>query len=391
MQIKRGATMTFLDTNHVKLNELIRMFTNITNIAVGYYSKKFVISSAQQFWNENKNEKEIFPFLYKNVETVECFLHDKETAIYYFSLWVPTLEGFIIVGPYQSLDTLPEKCRVILQLTGMLHTDRTYVSEHQSVRTMMNSLVRHYFYYYPGIVQSDDWITKELNGFHADYVYYPYTLEKEFLDYFRETDPATFEVLSEIESQSNIKFGSGDPQRHLKNKLITIGTILSRTIIESGVPASEALTMNINYLFEIEKADNLRQLNELNSKILDSFFTMIQKERHETFTPFVRKIRDFIYAHLNERVDVQSVADHMNLSAGYVSTVFKQECGLSLKRYILEEKIKEAKRMLHYSDISISDIAVSLCFNDQTYFTKVFKKIAKQTPLQYRKNRPPLP
>ncbi|MFZ4451667.1 helix-turn-helix domain-containing protein [Salibacterium aidingense] len=234
-------------------------------------------------------------------------------------------------------------------------------------------------------------MTREMNGSSLDYIHYPYALEKEFLDYFKETHPETFEIMGELESRSNVEFGSREPVRHLKNKLIITCAILSRTLIETGVSAVQTMTINEQFLFEIEEAGTLRQLEELNSRILDSFYILVQKERNKKYSPFVRQIRDFIHRHLHEPVDVMMVAEYLNLTPGYVSTIFKKECGVSLKRYILEQKTKEAKRLILYSDLPLSEIAILLHFNDQTYFTKVFKRMTGQTPLQYRKQSPPLP
>ncbi|MGY4688529.1 helix-turn-helix domain-containing protein [Salibacterium sp. K-3] len=378
--------------NQSKIEELNRILEGATAISVGFYSKDFCTYTSRQFWMESEEAgASSFLFLYSNTESVECYLYDEETNSTYFSLWIPTLQGFIVVGPYQGGDSVPGKCLVTFKSKESGSSNpKPFISEHHYVRTLLNSMVRHYFYYYPGNEQGVDWVTNEMNESGADYIHYPYLLEKEFLDYFRHADPGSFEVMREIETQADMELGSSNPERHLRNKLIIICAVLTRTLIESGGSVPRVMKMSYTFLFEIEEASNLKELNTLNAKILDSFYVLVQKERNSSFSPFVRQIRDFIQSHIYNTIEVQMIADYMGITSNYVSTMFKQEYGVSLKRYILDQKVQEAKRLILYSDMSLSEIAACLSFNDQTYFTKVFKRVTGQTPFQYRRQSPPL-
>ena len=74
----------------------------------------------------------------------------------------------------------------------------------------------------------------------------------------------------------------------------------------------------------------------------------------------------------------------MELNPSYFSTLFKQSCGSSFKEYLNSIRIEESKKLLAATDRSILDIALSIGFEDQSYFTKVFKKYTGLTPKQYR-------
>lgn len=58
--------------------------------------------------------------------------------------------------------------------------------------------------------------------------------------------------------------------------------------------------------------------------------------------------------------------------------------GISLSEYIQKERVEEAKKILTLTTYSLVDICTWLNFNDQSYFTKVFKKFTSMTPKQYR-------
>ncbi|MFD2706959.1 helix-turn-helix domain-containing protein [Salibacterium lacus] len=378
--------MTISNSNHTKVNELISILSDMTGLAAGYYSSACHEKSAFQFAAPFSKGQSIFEFLYNRVENVECFLYDEGEGCYFFSVWMETLQGFFITGPYRAADAVPDECLVYLP-DGLQAEEAhaPYKYRHHYVRTMVNSMIRHYFYYYPGIAYEYDWITQGMNEAGMDYVYHPYEQEKKFLEYFKNTDPEGFEMLKNLEQETDMTFGSEAPVRELKNYLIVLCAILTRPLIEIGVTSTEVMTMNRSLLSKIENSDTLNQLNEQKTEILNSFYYIMKKERNKGYSPFTRQVREFIQSHLRKPVDVKTVADYMNLTPGYVSTMFKEECGVTLKRYILESKIREAERLVIYSDMPLSDIALMLCFNDQTYFTKAFKRITGRTPMQYRK------
>ena len=74
----------------------------------------------------------------------------------------------------------------------------------------------------------------------------------------------------------------------------------------------------------------------------------------------------------------------MYLNPAYFSTLFRQSCGSTFKEYLNIVRIEESKRLLANTDYSIIDIAVAVGFDNQSYFSKVFKKYTGLTPKQYR-------
>ncbi|MNI59062.1 HTH-type transcriptional activator Btr [compost metagenome] len=97
--------------------------------------------------------------------------------------------------------------------------------------------------------------------------------------------------------------------------------------------------------------------------------------------------QNYIFNHLYEELTLSKLAGVAGLNASYLSQLFKKETGLAVSDYIQRERIEEAKRLMEWPGISLSDIATRLHFNDQSYFTKVFKKYTGITPKQFRHDR----
>ena len=70
-----------------------------------------------------------------------------------------------------------------------------------------------------------------------------------------------------------------------------------------------------------------------------------------------------------------------------LSKKFKRELGFNISSYIMRRKLEEAKSLLNYTDMTISEISEYLCFSSQAYFQNVFKKKYGITPKEYRKKQ----
>lgn len=77
----------------------------------------------------------------------------------------------------------------------------------------------------------------------------------------------------------------------------------------------------------------------------------------------------------------------MELSVGGFTLyrIFKRECGMSLSKYLLFYRIEQAREMLCHTNLSVKNIAYSVGFRDQLYFSRFFSKINGLSPLAYRK------
>ncbi|NKI31472.1 helix-turn-helix domain-containing protein [Croceivirga thetidis] len=81
---------------------------------------------------------------------------------------------------------------------------------------------------------------------------------------------------------------------------------------------------------------------------------------------------------------VQQVAENLNLTPDYLSSLLRNLTGLTTQQYIHNKLIERAKVKLSTTELSVSEIAYSLGFEHPQSFSKLFKTKTKQTPLEYR-------
>jgi AraC-like DNA-binding protein len=106
--------------------------------------------------------------------------------------------------------------------------------------------------------------------------------------------------------------------------------------------------------------------------------------RHHKIQQAVRFIND------NYRTDIRlaAAAREAGMSPAHFSRMFKKVMGLSYQEYLNSRRITKAMNLLRTSAQSVTEIAVSLGFSDQTGFGRIFKKLTGHTPSAFR-NLPP--
>lgn len=83
---------------------------------------------------------------------------------------------------------------------------------------------------------------------------------------------------------------------------------------------------------------------------------------------------------------VQRVAETLNVSAGYLSSLLKVLTGQSTQQHIHDKLIEKAKEKLSTTDLSISEIAYKLGFEHPQSFSKLFKAKTNFSPLEFRQS-----
>ncbi len=101
----------------------------------------------------------------------------------------------------------------------------------------------------------------------------------------------------------------------------------------------------------------------------------------------VDKINEYIHNHYSEDIGRTTIAAEFFLTPEYLAKLYKKKTGVNLKDYINDYRIEKAKEQLNSSDISISDVAEAVGFDNFSYFSTLFKKITGSTPTEYKVKR----
>jgi AraC-like DNA-binding protein len=100
----------------------------------------------------------------------------------------------------------------------------------------------------------------------------------------------------------------------------------------------------------------------------------------------LRRAERFIWDNYTRKISLQEIAAAAGLSAPYFSTIFKEEMGENLSSYLNRLRVEKARHMLAETDLTLSEIASSCGFEDQSWFSKIFKSFTGISPGKYRGN-----
>ncbi len=101
----------------------------------------------------------------------------------------------------------------------------------------------------------------------------------------------------------------------------------------------------------------------------------------------IQNARSFILEHYTEpTLDLSAVAGHVSINSAYFSKLFKQETGQCFIEYLTSLRINKAKELLRATHLRTSDIAYSVGYTDQNYFSKLFKKCVGMSAREFRQS-----
>lgn len=140
---------------------------------------------------------------------------------------------------------------------------------------------------------------------------------------------------------------------------------------------------------------NLQNLNPARSvdicyKILESAIEeRLQnagKEETQYFKEYMSDAVAYIEEHLNEEtLSIVSVAAHIYLNPVYFGRVFKNTFHMTFKKYLLQQRMEKAKRLLEEGALNIGDICEQVGINNPSYFSHLFKQYTGKLPSEYKK------
>lgn len=205
----------------------------------------------------------------------------------------------------------------------------------------------------------------------------------------REGSPQYKEMLNASSSMSSgMKVDYGDTLRYHKNNSIVLLTICSRASMQGGLSPEIAYNLNDYYAQKIEECQSMADTSKLCSQMMEDYVGRVRESRkNPNISDPIRNCCEYIKGHLSEMISVKTLADRSGYAEYYFSHKFKKEMGISVKEYILREKIEQAKVMLTSTNESIQKISDSLAFGNRSYFYTCFQKQEGMSPSEYRNTK----
>lgn len=178
---------------------------------------------------------------------------------------------------------------------------------------------------------------------------------------------------------------AADQIRQIKNTFIVSATLASRAAIRGGMTVEDAMQLSDAYIQKCEILNSPDRITNLQYHMVLDFTEQVNAIRCGIHASNLTiDVSNYILHHLSDAITTDAIAKELFMSRSHLSHSFKAETGMALSDFIMQKKIKEAKKLIRYSTKSLSAISTYLGFSSQSHFSRVFKKYALENPSAYR-------
>jgi AraC-like DNA-binding protein len=149
---------------------------------------------------------------------------------------------------------------------------------------------------------------------------------------------------------------------------------------------AEDLALHLERGREIESllVDGAASLLTLRLVQLASNFDIANKFDGRLATARLRLVLDYIESNLGRDIKLSELAGCVGLSATRFCHAFRKSTGVSPHQYVIARRIERSKVILCRKSANITELALTLGFNSQSHFTRVFRIATGSTPMRYR-------
>ncbi|PYJ31459.1 MAG: hypothetical protein DME88_14810 [Verrucomicrobia bacterium] len=98
----------------------------------------------------------------------------------------------------------------------------------------------------------------------------------------------------------------------------------------------------------------------------------------------LRKVEDYVSAHLSEEIAVEKLAELVELSPFHFFHVFKETTGMSPLQFVTRERITRAQQLIRETSRSLIEIALDVGYTSPSHFAQVFRRVVGVTPSEFR-------
>jgi len=168
-------------------------------------------------------------------------------------------------------------------------------------------------------------------------------------------------------------------------KALELAVLLSRAAWDHyGINSETILETNNRYMKKLEESQDFKEITEILLHYTENISEKIFSYQGVRHFSAIRKAERFIWENYTRKLSLQEIAGVSGLSAPYFSTIFKEEMGENLSNYLNRLRVEKAATILITTNIPISEIARICGFEDQSWFSKIFKNNTGLTPGKYR-------
>lgn len=148
---------------------------------------------------------------------------------------------------------------------------------------------------------------------------------------------------------------------------------------------------------EVNPEPSEQQLNQISSALEILGFELIDKEKDK----LIERIRNIVIEviHHSDQPELhvnftETLSDRLHKDYSYLSRLFSESEGITLEKFIIQQKIEKVKELLQYGELNLNEIAWKMGYSSSAHLSNQFKTVTGQSPSEFKaqeqKSRKPL-
>lgn len=210
-----------------------------------------------------------------------------------------------------------------------------------------------------------------------------YTFENQLMQAVAQGNLALIDQLFSKENSIRYIPRMENTLRDYKNYMIVFNTILRKAAEQGAVHPVYLDQLSSKFARKIEALTSAAE-HSLEREMLHKYCLLVRNYSVKGYSPIIQKVINQIDLNLTSDLGLKALSEMFNISAGYLSTLFKKETGLTLTDYVNKKRVEHAILLLNTTQLQIQTIASYCGVLDINYFTRIFKKFTEVTPKKYR-------
>ena len=143
----------------------------------------------------------------------------------------------------------------------------------------------------------------------------------------------------------------------------------------------------VDYLLKPVNMEELRRLLQRLEAALLAREQQVAPRRESDAASLAESVRVYLQENYDKQVDFSALAESLAVSAPYLSKLFHEQTGISPMRYLTDLRMRQAKKFLADSSLTVREIAVRVGYPDPFHFSRSFKNAVGISPAQFREEQ----
>lgn len=161
--------------------------------------------------------------------------------------------------------------------------------------------------------------------------------------------------------------------------------LVEKVVLENDLMDIQRLPQKENWIWRINSCISLKECRQYLADYAMKVMEVCNDVQKSFEARPIREVKEYIEKNYTQKLSLEEIGKMVCLNPVYLSTLFKNQTGMTITNYMIKVRMEEAKRLLRETHMSVSSIAGKVGYTDTKFFSKTFTKTIGIKPVEYRK------